>query len=100
MNRIEKALAGKQVEAGKYEAITIAFPSTPKGSTKLIRLDQEFIETDDYMGLASFWNVEYKHYLRDIPPITRKKVHDALRKKKLPVNEESAEHEQIIKSLT
>jgi hypothetical protein len=46
------------------------------GATQAIyRLDQSFVGTSDYMGVAYFWPHEFKHWLRACTVAERKKVH-------------------------
>jgi hypothetical protein len=55
-----------------------AVPYTPKGIYALLELDKSFIGTPDYMGIAYFWNYEYRHYLRDATRYRRRLVHKKL----------------------
>lgn len=71
-----------------------------KGLTKLINLDKSFINTPDYLGLAYFWNYEYRHYLRDVNEQTRRKVHQSFIKNNLKINGESSDHLKIIRKIT
>ena len=43
--------------------------------SKLLELDQSFVRTPNYMGIAYFWNYEYRHYLRDMSGYRRRLVH-------------------------
>ena len=70
-----------------------------KASGKVRDLDETFIGTPDYMGIAYFWDTEYKFNLRGQPPNKLKAVHDALLKAKLPLDGTSPEHEAIIKKI-
>jgi len=45
--------------------------------SKMYELDKQFIGTENYMGLAYYWNYEYRHYLRDAKPYIRMKVHNS-----------------------
>ena len=63
---------------------------------KLIKLDDTFIGTPNYMGIDYFWHSEYKHYLRDASPLKRVRVHHKLLKAGLKVDGCSKQHEQII----
>lgn len=68
----------------------------------VLRLDEKYVGTDNYMGLAWFWNHVYTDYLRPENCTVRKRVavHDALIAAELGLKEESKAHEKIIKSLT
>jgi hypothetical protein len=63
---------------------------------KLDELDKTFIGTPDYFGMAYFWDLEYKHYLRDINMQTRVRIHNELLKAGLSVEEVSDKHKEII----
>ena len=39
------------------------------------KLDKSFVGTASYLGLAYFWHMEYKHYLRDCTIAKRRKIH-------------------------
>lgn len=69
---------------------------TSKARNGLWELDDKYVDTDDYMGIAYFWNIEYKWELRDASPKLRRKVHAAFRKAKLKVDDESEEHAAIV----
>lgn len=43
--------------------------------SKLILLDKSFVGTPNYMGLAYFWNYEYRHYLRGMSMYRLRLVH-------------------------
>lgn len=64
---------------------------------KLNQLDRSFVGTEDYMGLAYFWNHEYKHYLRDASITQKRRVHNHFLKNGLALAGESDEHERIVK---
>lgn len=63
-------------------------------------LDDKFVGTPNYIGIAWFWNNAYKHYLRgDIKPIsylTRRRVHKAMLRAGLNVEGESEQHLAIV----
>jgi len=63
-------------------------------------LDKTFIGTKNYMGLAWFWNNEYKHYLRgdvkEITYLTRRRIHNAMLRAGLDVEGESEQHHAIV----
>jgi hypothetical protein len=62
-------------------------------------LDETFVGTPDYMGIAYFWNYEYRHSLRDAPAKKRRAVHEAFLKAHLAPADESPQHEAIVKKL-
>ncbi len=92
------ASAGRTVSAGEsfdqwYENISF------KASQKLRDLDETFVGTPDYMGIAYFWSSEYKFSLRDASPDKRRAVHAAFLKAGLPVDGESPQHEAIVEKI-
>lgn len=66
--------------------------------THLLKLDESFINTENYMGITYFWAYEYRHLLRD-NKAKWIKVHEALRNAGLDVTGESEKHEDIIKNV-
>ena len=42
----------------------------------LYNLDKSYIGTDKYMGLAYFWNYEYRHTLRGLSIYNKKRIHN------------------------
>lgn len=62
--------------------------------------DQKFIGTENYVGLAYYWNYEYRHYLRDASPYVKRKVHSQFLKHNLDLVGVSDEHLQIIRKYT
>ena len=42
----------------------------------LHKLDQSYVGTKKYMGLAYFWGHEYKHNLRDASIAKRRRIHN------------------------
>jgi len=62
----------------------------------LNHLDAGFIGTPDYMGIAYFWAMDYKHDLREASYSKRRKVHGAFLKAGLEVNGISKHHEEIV----
>jgi hypothetical protein len=72
-------------------------PWTPDGVSKLHRLDDSFIGTPDYMGIAYFWAYDYRHYLRDSSPYRRRLVHKHLILAGLSPDGNTKEHEAIVK---
>lgn len=76
-----------------WEAITY------KGNDGIRTLDESFVGTRDYMGIAYFWNLEYKFKLRDTTTAIRRAVHTAFLKEGLELNGESPAHAAIIDKL-
>lgn len=63
---------------------------------QLMQLDRRLVGTPNYMGIAYFWNIEYKHYLRDCTYAQRRKIHNKFIKAGLHVMTQSEAHDQII----
>lgn len=42
---------------------------------ELLKLDESFVGTKKYMGIAYFWGQEYKHNLREASVAKRRKIH-------------------------
>lgn len=72
---------------------------TYQAFTKIHEIDQNFINTDNYLGIAYFWAYEYRHYLRDASIAQRKKVHKLFLKNGLKIDHSSEEHFNIVKSI-
>ena len=53
---------------------------------QLDKLDKSFVGTNDYMGLAYFWDHEIKWWLRDATAYQRVKVHKLFIKNNVPFN--------------
>ena len=53
---------------------------------QLDKLDKSFVGTNDYMGLAYFWDHEIKWWLRDATAYQRIKVHKLFIKNNVPFN--------------
>ena len=62
----------------------------------MLRIDHALVGTPDYMGLAYWWDHEYKFDLREATPKQRKKAHDALLAAGLPLDGVSDEHARVI----
>lgn len=69
---------------------------TSSARAKLWDLDEKLIGTADYMGIAYFWDIDYKWWLRDASPKVRQQVHNAFRKAGLRVDDSSLQHRAIL----
>ena len=49
-----------------------------KATLDLYELDAGYVGSQDYLGLASFWDYELRHYMRDASIAKRKKIHQML----------------------
>ena len=58
--------------------------------------DVDNIGTEDYKGMAMFWNSEYKHTMRPLHRNARKRIHDAMLSNGLQLDGKSEKHEEII----
>ena len=67
---------------------------------ELDRFDRTQIGTPNYLGIAYFWHYDFRHHLRDVSYSIRKKVHHALVKNNLALDEYSAEHLSIVERIT
>ena len=58
--------------------------------------DVDNIGTEDYKGMAMFWNPEYKHTMRPLHRNARKRIHDAMLSNGLTLDGKSEKHLEII----
>jgi len=65
----------------------------------LYNLDKSWIGSTNYMGVAYFWNWEYRHFLRDTTTPKRRRVHKKLLKAGLELSGVSDAHLSIIRSI-
>ena len=70
--------------------------ATDKAHFAILGLDAAFVGTADYMGMAPFWNQEYKHCMRPASYRQRQRAHAAMLKAGLPVSGVSDQHLEII----
>ena len=61
----------------------------------LFKLDAGFVGTENYLGMAFFWNYEYRYPMRDASYHTRKIVHSRLLKAGLKTDGHSPAHDKI-----
>tara|TARA_R100001086_G_scaffold3546_1_gene2438 strand:- start:9721 stop:9972 length:252 start_codon:yes stop_codon:yes gene_type:complete len=73
----------------------ISWPAT----LGLLKLDEGFLGSCDYMGIAYFWNYEYRHWLRGASISQRRRVHAKMLKEGLEVCGKSDAHLSIIQSI-
>lgn len=70
---------------------------TPTAYIGIYELDEKYIGTADYLGVAFFWHPEYKHTgLREATPSVRRLAHRRLLAAGLRVWERSGAHLDII----
>ena len=75
-------------------------PVTTRAFQLVYSLDRGLVGTPDYMGLAGWWNDDYKHRLRAASTSERKKAHDRILAAGLPLDGASDEHAAIIARAT
>jgi hypothetical protein len=63
---------------------------------QLLMHDEKMLGTPGYLGMAYFWNHEYKHTLREVSYATRRRIHHALLAAGLKLEGKSRKHEKII----
>ena len=57
--------------------LTTGYKANDCGSYGLVKdLDTTLIGTQNYMGMAYFWDHDVKHTMRDVTPKVRKIIHD------------------------
>jgi hypothetical protein len=78
-------------------AYELNLETLPQGAVMaLYELDRTFINTENYMGLASFWAQDYKFTLREVSVANRRLVHRKLMESGLFVSGQTPEHAAII----
>ena len=93
-----KATTAKTKPGGPLDRLSLSV--TGKAEEAILWLDSGFVGTPDYMGMAWFWNYEYRHYMRGATRRQRQRVHAAFLKTGLPVDGQSDEHEAIVIKFT
>ena len=85
----------------KYDFITTTYsiPLSSNQAQHLLEMDEKLIGTSDYMGLAYFWNYEYR-ILRDATPTERRRLHDKLLALGRQLDGQSKVHESLISQMT
>ncbi len=77
--------------------VTIDISSLSQAAVeKLVELDATLVGSYEYLGLAYFWNHEYRHYLRSCTIASRRRVHHKMLDKGLVLTDISPVHEEII----
>ena len=62
--------------------------------------DKNFVGTKNYVGLAYYWNYDYRHYLRDASPYVKRKIHSEFIKHGLDLVGSTEKHLSIIRKYT
>ena len=69
--------------------IQINFPKNSRTNyNRLWKLDRQLVGTKEYMGFASFWDHEIKHYMRGASTKQKKYIHDSFILNKIPFKKE------------
>ena len=63
---------------------------------KLDALDETFIGTPDYMGVAYFWGHGVKHYLREASQAQRRRIHKKWLEQGLDLYDDRDDHFRVI----
>lgn len=74
------------------------FPPTAVAYDKVRELDATFIGTPNYMGVAFFWNREYRHSLRAASHAVRRRIHRSFLRAGLSLDGYSVEHDAIVRA--
>ena len=62
--------------------------ASPTATQALYALDKTYVGTENYLGLAYYWDHEVKYWMRDTSTAKRKKIHELLLKAgEKPVND-------------
>lgn len=64
-----------------------------------MNLDITYVGTENYMGLAYFWNYEYRHYLRNASNKERQEIHSKWIENGLELMGISEKHLEIIRQV-
>lgn len=70
--------------------------ATWEATQAIMELDAKFVGTENYLGVAYFWEHEYRYPMRDASVATRKAVHAKMLAAGLNVGECSPAHDEII----
>ena len=91
----------KTAYIGNFRETMDSFYGDLSGAAKnaLEALDEKFVGTPNYMGIANFWNVEYKYELRGATTAVRRAVHAAFLKEGLVPQGVSPMHEAVLRKL-
>ena len=69
--------------------LTTGYKANDRGSYGLVKdLDTTLIGTENYMGMAYFWDHDVKHTMRDATPKVRKIIHDTALREGLFIDSE------------
>ncbi len=67
-----------------------------KAYEALVKLDNKFVGTEEYMGIVYFWGHRYKHMLRDANTRDRRRVHAGFLAAGLTPHGETKAHDRIM----
>lgn len=66
---------------------------------RLLAVDEEWVGSEHYMGLAYYWNYEYRFHLRDATASQRVRVHRMLLDLGLALDGYSPAHTAVVESV-
>ena len=65
----------------------------------IYKLDETYVGSTDYMGLAYFWHFDYRHFLRDTTTAKKRKVHNKFLESGIQIDGKSDAHLALIRSI-
>ena len=74
--------------------------ATHEATQAIYKLDKTFVGTENYLGVASFWNYEYRYPMRSASVATCKAVHAKMLAAGLEVDDCTPAHDEIIEWAT
>lgn len=81
---------------GRYKKFTTSADPKYIMQSVIMHIDATLVGTPYYMGIASFWNTEYKFTMRETTKSVLIKIHNAFLENNLDVSGQSDKHQQII----
>ena len=80
----------------RQQTAKVTLNCTLEAYMRIIRLDESFIGTYNYMGHAFFWATEYKHQMRSLSVNERRIVHNVWLDMGLDVEDVSELHAEYL----
>ena len=77
-------------------AFKVSVNTTYNAFKEIYQIDKKFIGTYDYMGIAYFWSLDYKHTMRDLSEVDRRRVHNMWLDYNLDVSATSELHQELL----
>ena len=94
----QETAPGRQKD-GKTVRSTLSVRVTTKAFGAINALDETLVGTPDYMGIAYFWNWDYRHSMRELSSDKRCRIHDGFIEAGLELGGTSEAHLVIIKKV-